>query len=47
MNKQKTIYNSNALMDKKYDTVKTFRTIKEKISLEMASMNFYISKFPN
>ena len=26
--------------DKEFDTVKTFRDIKEKISLEMANMNF-------
>ncbi len=31
---------SLTIMGKKFDTVKTFRTIKEKISLEMASMNF-------
>ena len=28
------------LQEKEFDTVKTFRTIKEKISLEMADMNF-------
>ena len=27
-------------VQKKFDTVKTFRAIKEKISLEMESMNF-------
>jgi hypothetical protein len=26
--------------EKEFDTVKTFRAIKEKISLEMANMNF-------
>lgn len=26
--------------EKEFDTVKTFRDIKEKISLEMATMNF-------
>jgi hypothetical protein len=26
--------------EKEFDTVKTFRAIKDKISLEMASMNF-------
>lgn len=26
--------------EKEFDTVKTFRTIKDKISLEMAKMNF-------
>lgn len=26
--------------EKEFDTVKTFRVIKEKISLEMANMNF-------
>jgi hypothetical protein len=26
--------------EKEFDTVKTFRDIKEKMSLEMASMNF-------
>lgn len=26
--------------EKKFDTVKTFRAIKDKISLEMANMNF-------
>lgn len=28
------------IKDKEFDTVKTFRAIKEKISLEMANMNF-------
>ena len=28
------------LQEKEFDTVKTFRAIKEKISLEMADMNF-------
>jgi hypothetical protein len=28
------------LQEKEFDTVKTFRAIKEKISLEMANMNF-------
>ena len=28
------------IKEKEFDTVKTFRTIKEKISLEMANMNF-------
>jgi hypothetical protein len=27
-------------IEKDFDTVKTFRAIKEKISLEMATMNF-------
>jgi hypothetical protein len=27
-------------IEKEFDTVKTFRAIKEKISLEMATMNF-------
>ncbi len=27
-------------IEKEFDTVKTFRDIKEKISLEMATMNF-------
>jgi hypothetical protein len=30
----------NKRIGKKFDTVKTFRAIKEKISLEMANMNF-------
>lgn len=29
-----------ALQEKDFDTVKAFRVIKEKISLEMANMNF-------
>ncbi len=28
------------VQEKVFDTVKTFRTIKDKISLEMANMNF-------
>jgi hypothetical protein len=28
------------VIEKEFDTVKTFRTIKEKISLEMSTMNF-------
>jgi hypothetical protein len=28
------------IKEKEFDTVKTFRAIKEKISLEMANMNF-------
>ncbi len=28
------------IQEKEFDTVKTFRTIKDKISLEMANMNF-------
>ena len=28
------------VQEKEFDTVKTFRTIKDKISLEMANMNF-------
>jgi hypothetical protein len=28
------------IQEKEFDTVKTFRAIKEKISLEMANMNF-------
>ena len=28
------------VQEKEFDTVKTFRAIKEKISLEMANMNF-------
>ena len=28
------------IAEKEFDTVKTFRAIKEKISLEMANMNF-------
>jgi len=28
------------VQEKKFDTVKTFRAIKEKISLEIANMNF-------
>ena len=30
----------NKINEKEFDTVKTFRDIKEKISLEMANMNF-------
>jgi hypothetical protein len=30
----------NKSKEKEFDTVKTFRAIKEKISLEMANMNF-------
>jgi hypothetical protein len=30
----------NKVIEKEFDTVKTFRTIKEKISLEMSTMNF-------
>ena len=30
----------NKIKEKEFDTVKTFRAIKEKISLEMANMNF-------
>lgn len=30
----------NKTKEKEFDTVKTFRAIKEKISLEMANMNF-------
>ena len=30
----------NKAVEKEFDTVKTFRAIKEKISLEMAGMNF-------
>ena len=30
----------NKINEKEFDTVKTFRAIKEKISLEMAKMNF-------
>jgi len=30
----------NKSKEKEFDTVKTFRDIKEKISLEMANMNF-------
>ncbi|MEJ7627154.1 MAG: hypothetical protein WKF35_09845 [Ferruginibacter sp.] len=29
-----------AVQEKEFDTVKTFRAIKDKISLEMADMNF-------
>ncbi|MCX6323096.1 MAG: hypothetical protein NTZ41_02705 [Sphingobacteriales bacterium] len=29
-----------SIKEKEFDTVKTFRAIKEKISLEMANMNF-------
>ncbi len=32
--------NKKALTEKDFDTVKTFRAIKEKISLEMINMNF-------
>ena len=30
----------NKIKEKEFDTVKTFRAINEKISLEMANMNF-------
>ena len=30
----------NKITEKEFDTVKTFRAIKEKISLEMSNMNF-------
>jgi len=30
----------NKTKEKEFDTVETFRAIKEKISLEMANMNF-------
>ena len=30
----------NKVKEKEFDTVKTFRAIKEKISLEMVNMNF-------
>lgn len=30
----------NKIKEKEFDTVKTFRAIKEKMSLEMASMTF-------
>jgi len=30
----------NKVKEKEFDTVKTFRAIKEKVSLEMANMNF-------
>lgn len=30
----------NKVIEKEFDTVKTFRAIKEKMSLEMANMNF-------
>lgn len=30
----------NITKEKEFDTVKTFRSIKEKISIEMANMNF-------
>ena len=30
----------NKVKEKEFDTVKTFRAIKEKLSLEMATMNF-------
>jgi len=32
--------NEEQIKEKKFDTVKTFRAIKEKISLETADMNF-------
>ncbi len=32
--------NKKPVQEKEFDTVKTFRTIKDKISSEMASMNF-------
>ena len=30
----------NKITEKDFDTVKTFRAIKEKVALELASMNF-------
>ena len=30
----------NKVKEKEFDTVKTFRAIKEKMSLEMSNMNF-------
>jgi hypothetical protein len=30
----------NKIVQKEFDTVKTFRVIKEKISIEMSTMNF-------
>jgi len=30
----------NKIKEKKFDTVNTFRAIKEKISLDMANLNF-------
>ena len=32
--------NKKQVQEKEFDTVKTFRAIKEKLSLEMANMNF-------
>ena len=32
--------NKTIEIEKEFDTVKTFRAIKEKLSLEMATMNF-------
>ncbi len=32
--------NKKTVQEKEFDTVKTFRAIKDKISLEMANMNF-------
>ncbi len=32
--------NKKPAQEKEFDTVKTFRAIKDKISLEMANMNF-------
>ena len=32
--------NNKPTQEKEFDTVKTFRAIKDKISLEMANMNF-------
>jgi len=32
--------NKNIEREKEFDTVKTFRAIKEKLALEMADMNF-------
>jgi hypothetical protein len=34
------IESKEAIQDKEFDTVKTFRAIKDKISLDMANMNF-------
>jgi hypothetical protein len=32
--------NKKEIVEKEFDTVKTFRAIKEKVSLEMVNMNF-------
>ncbi len=32
--------NKKPVQEKEFDTIKTFRAIKDKISLEMANMNF-------